>query len=144
MRTTFLILMQVLLFSAVASAQTTKVVYTCPMHPEVQQAKPGNCPKCGMALEKKTIKVAAPKTPTKKTIKPPAAKTTSVKKPSTTTKTTASNDDVREMVKEMRGTVQELKTSVAELKAIVQEMKGIGEQTDTASKEEHHEQDMYM
>jgi P-type Cu+ transporter len=25
--------------------------YTCPMHPEVHQDKPGACPKCGMALE---------------------------------------------------------------------------------------------
>jgi Cu+-exporting ATPase len=25
--------------------------YTCPMHPEVVQDTPGNCPKCGMALE---------------------------------------------------------------------------------------------
>lgn len=25
--------------------------YTCPMHPEVRQDHPGNCPKCGMALE---------------------------------------------------------------------------------------------
>ena len=25
--------------------------YTCPMHPEIQQVGPGNCPKCGMALE---------------------------------------------------------------------------------------------
>ncbi len=25
--------------------------YTCPMHPEVQQEQPGDCPKCGMALE---------------------------------------------------------------------------------------------
>ena len=26
-------------------------IYTCPMHPEVQQPTPGACPKCGMALE---------------------------------------------------------------------------------------------
>jgi len=26
-------------------------IYTCPMHPEVRQSGPGNCPKCGMALE---------------------------------------------------------------------------------------------
>ena len=32
------------------------VYYTCPMHPEVKMAKPGKCPECGMALEKKTIK----------------------------------------------------------------------------------------
>jgi hypothetical protein len=30
---------------------TTQTVYTCPMHPEVRQNKPGNCPKCGMKLE---------------------------------------------------------------------------------------------
>jgi Cu+-exporting ATPase len=28
-----------------------KNTYTCPMHPEIRQAQPGNCPKCGMALE---------------------------------------------------------------------------------------------
>ncbi len=26
-------------------------VYTCPMHPEIRQDKPGDCPKCGMHLE---------------------------------------------------------------------------------------------
>ncbi|MDK2775850.1 MAG: hypothetical protein KYX65_12725, partial [Tabrizicola sp.] len=25
-------------------------IYTCPMHPEVRQDQPGNCPKCGMTL----------------------------------------------------------------------------------------------
>ena len=25
-------------------------IYTCPMHPEIKQDKPGNCPKCGMNL----------------------------------------------------------------------------------------------
>ena len=44
-----------------ASAQQTKVIYTCVMHPEIQQDKPGNCPKCGMTLIKKTIKVNVPK-----------------------------------------------------------------------------------
>ena len=27
------------------------VVYTCPMHPEIEQVGPGTCPLCGMALE---------------------------------------------------------------------------------------------
>lgn len=26
-------------------------IYTCPMHPEIRQDHPGNCPKCGMTLE---------------------------------------------------------------------------------------------
>ncbi len=30
------------------------VQYTCPMHPEVLSDKPGDCPKCGMALVKKS------------------------------------------------------------------------------------------
>ena len=29
----------------------TGIIYTCPMHPEVRQNHPGNCPKCGMILE---------------------------------------------------------------------------------------------
>src|SRR5687767_2775895 len=46
-----------------AGAQKTiqKVIYTCIMHPEVQKSRPGSCPKCGMDLVKKTIRVAAPK-----------------------------------------------------------------------------------
>lgn len=32
-----------------------KAVYTCPMHPEVRQDHPGNCPKCGMTLELQTM-----------------------------------------------------------------------------------------
>ncbi len=30
----------------------TGVMYTCPMHPDIRQDHPGNCPKCGMALER--------------------------------------------------------------------------------------------
>ena len=37
-------------------------IYTCPMHPEVEQARPGSCPKCGMALEPKTITLIQSKT----------------------------------------------------------------------------------
>ena len=29
--------------------------YTCPMHPEIEQDHPGNCPICGMSLEPKNI-----------------------------------------------------------------------------------------
>jgi hypothetical protein len=29
------------------------VIYTCPMHPEVQEKEPGKCPKCGMNLKPK-------------------------------------------------------------------------------------------
>lgn len=29
--------------------------YTCPMHPEIHEDKPGDCPKCGMALELKEV-----------------------------------------------------------------------------------------
>ncbi len=32
-------------------------MYTCPMHPEVRQEKPGNCPLCGMALEPESIRM---------------------------------------------------------------------------------------
>jgi len=33
----------------------TENIYTCPMHPEVEQDHPGECPICGMALEPKTV-----------------------------------------------------------------------------------------
>ncbi len=37
-------------------------LYTCPMHPEIQQAGPGACPKCGMALESMALPLAATRT----------------------------------------------------------------------------------
>ncbi len=33
--------------------QVAETVYTCPMHPEVQENEPGKCPKCGMDLVEK-------------------------------------------------------------------------------------------
>jgi len=33
------------------------MIYTCPMHPEIEQDHPGACPKCGMTLEPKTVGV---------------------------------------------------------------------------------------
>jgi P-type Cu+ transporter len=38
-----------------AKARPQGTLYTCPMHPEVVQVGPGNCPKCGMALEPKGV-----------------------------------------------------------------------------------------
>lgn len=35
----------------VAVAAQPSTIYTCPMHPEIRQTRPGACPKCGMALE---------------------------------------------------------------------------------------------
>lgn len=46
--------------TANAAAQTAPAhgsVYTCPMHPEVREPRPGNCPKCGMALELRGVQV---------------------------------------------------------------------------------------
>ena len=36
---------------APAPADGAPTIYTCPMHPEIRQDHPGNCPKCGMTLE---------------------------------------------------------------------------------------------
>ncbi|WP_277115188.1 heavy metal-binding domain-containing protein, partial [Chryseobacterium sp.] len=50
-----LIMFLVLLFSVFTFAQTTKISYTCPMHPEIVSDKQGKCPKCGMELVEKEI-----------------------------------------------------------------------------------------
>lgn len=39
----------------IAARAADKLIYTCPMHPEVQEDHPGDCPKCGMALEPMTV-----------------------------------------------------------------------------------------
>ena len=56
-----------LFFGIFAQAQSKNAVqetyYTCVMHPEIHEKKPGKCPKCGMALVKEKVKT------TKKEIK---------------------------------------------------------------------------
>ena len=47
----YLVLIVILVFNCVTGFSQA-VVYTCPMHPEVQLAKPGDCPKCVMTLVK--------------------------------------------------------------------------------------------
>ncbi len=37
------------------AAAEAAAIYTCPMHPEIRQAGPGSCPKCGMALEPEEV-----------------------------------------------------------------------------------------
>lgn len=34
-----------------AEPEPAGAIYTCPMHPQIRQPAPGNCPICGMALE---------------------------------------------------------------------------------------------
>lgn len=38
-----------------AGETSRHTTYTCPMHPEIEQDHPGDCPKCGMALEPTTV-----------------------------------------------------------------------------------------
>src|ERR1700722_2178120 len=40
---------------AKVESSAEKPLYTCPMHPKVQQDYPGNCSKCGMTLELRTV-----------------------------------------------------------------------------------------
>ena len=40
--------------AAVDTPRVAGAVYTCPMHPDIERKAPGDCPKCGMALELRT------------------------------------------------------------------------------------------
>ena len=42
--------------------ESGETLFTCPMHPEVQQRGPGVCPKCGMALEPSGVPVPVTRT----------------------------------------------------------------------------------
>ncbi len=48
---------------AVAPPADAGAVYTCPMDPEISQPGPGACPKCGMALEPRTVTLEEEKNP---------------------------------------------------------------------------------
>ena len=40
------------------AASPAGAIYTCPMHPQIRQVGPGNCPICGMALEPADASIA--------------------------------------------------------------------------------------
>lgn len=41
-----------------AASRAPKAMYSCPMHPEVKKASPGECPKCRMVLRKTSVKAS--------------------------------------------------------------------------------------
>ena len=51
------ILALLLVFTYFVGVTQIKVVWTCPMHPQIQKEKAGNCPICGITLVKKTVKL---------------------------------------------------------------------------------------
>jgi CopA family copper-resistance protein len=57
-----------LLFSVFSFSQSVKTYYTCPMDKDIIASKPGDCPKCGMTLVKKTV-VIKPKIAEKPSVK---------------------------------------------------------------------------
>src|SRR5690606_16666722 len=44
---------------ALADGEATGTIYTCPMHPQIRQPLPGNCPICGMPLVPATSAASA-------------------------------------------------------------------------------------
>ena len=50
--------------------EPTGEYYTCPMHPEVKETGPGQCPQCGMTLEPAASRPASPELPSEKLLDP--------------------------------------------------------------------------
>ncbi|MBT6831197.1 MAG: hypothetical protein HOA58_16900, partial [Rhodospirillaceae bacterium] len=42
-----------------AALPLRETIFICPMHPEIEESAPGDCPICGMALEPSVIQVDA-------------------------------------------------------------------------------------
>jgi RND family efflux transporter MFP subunit len=91
-----------------ADSTPRKDVYTCPMHPEVQADKPGECPKCGMDLVKKA---QAPE-PEKRT---PAVVNAS-----------ASSDLASVHTEEGRAEMAGVRTAVATTESVVSAVRAVG------------------
>lgn len=47
----------------IVSVTDKERIYTCPMHPQIKQKGPGNCPICGMALEPEEVSLQEEKNP---------------------------------------------------------------------------------
>ena len=47
-----------LVLAGIGVKAKANVIYTCPMHPEIEQLGPGACPKCGMDLEPKNLQAS--------------------------------------------------------------------------------------
>lgn len=46
---------------SVTNMESESTAYTCPMHPQIRQDKPGTCPICGMALEPEQVSLTEQK-----------------------------------------------------------------------------------
>jgi Cu(I)/Ag(I) efflux system membrane fusion protein len=93
-------------FLAGCAKKAAAQMYHCPMHPEVQSDKPGECPKCGMDLVKKATE--------------PATKTPAVVNAS------ASSDLPSVHTEEGRAEMAGVRTAVATTESVVSAVRAVG------------------